>query len=78
MPWSEVLYEATGETRLDGTALREYFLPLEEWLRNENLRTQEYVGWNYGRRLPMWFIVRSFGYEKVVRVKICVCRSYVI
>lgn len=52
MPWSEVLYEATGETRLDGTALREYFLPLEEWLRNENLRTQEYVGWNYGRRLP--------------------------
>lgn len=61
MPWSEVLYEATGETRLDGTALREYFLPLEEWLRNENLRTQEYVGWNYGRRqtltLPLWFIV---------------------
>uniref|UniRef100_A0A1B6KA09 Angiotensin-converting enzyme n=1 Tax=Graphocephala atropunctata TaxID=36148 RepID=A0A1B6KA09_9HEMI len=45
--WSEVLYAATGETRLDGTAIREYFRPLEEWLRNENLRTQEFVGWNY-------------------------------
>lgn len=51
MPWSETLYEATGETRLDGSALREYFRPLEEWLRNENLRTQEYVGWNYGKVL---------------------------
>lgn len=47
MPWHEVLYQATGETRLDGSALREYFRPLEEWLRNENLRTQEFVGWVY-------------------------------
>lgn len=39
--------EALGEGRLDGTALREYFAPLEEWLRLENLRTNEYVGWNY-------------------------------
>jgi len=27
--------------------LREYFAPLEEWLRLESLRTNEYVGWNY-------------------------------
>ncbi|KAJ3621522.1 hypothetical protein MTP99_003644 [Tenebrio molitor] len=47
LPWKEVLYQATGETRLDGSALREYFRPLEDWLRNENLRTQEYVGWLY-------------------------------
>lgn len=47
LPWKEVLYQATGETRLDGSAMREYFRPLEEWLRNENLRTQEFVGWLY-------------------------------
>lgn len=46
-PWQEILSEALGESRLDGTALREYFAPLEEWLRLENLRTNEYVGWNY-------------------------------
>lgn len=46
-PWQEVLEETLGEGRLDGTALREYFAPLEEWLRQESLRTNEYVGWNY-------------------------------
>ncbi|KYB25027.1 Angiotensin-converting enzyme-related protein-like Protein [Tribolium castaneum] len=47
LPWKEVLYQTTGETRLDGSAMREYFRPLEDWLRNENLRTQEFVGWLY-------------------------------
>lgn len=46
-PWIKVLFDATGETRLDGQALREYFRPLEEWLRSENIRTGEYVGWTY-------------------------------
>lgn len=46
-PWQEVLQEVIGEGRLDGSALREYFRPLEEWLRNENLRNNEFIGWNY-------------------------------
>lgn len=46
-PWQEVLQEVLGEGRLDGSALREYFKPLEEWLRQENLRNQEFVGWLY-------------------------------
>ncbi|XP_050507218.1 angiotensin-converting enzyme-like [Diabrotica virgifera virgifera] len=45
--WRDVLFQATGESRLDGRALREYFRPLEDWLRNENLRTGEFVGWLY-------------------------------
>ncbi|XP_011700493.1 PREDICTED: angiotensin-converting enzyme [Wasmannia auropunctata] len=48
IPWQETLGEATnGEFRLDGSALREYFRPLEDWLRTENLRTGEVVGWSY-------------------------------
>lgn len=47
VPWNEALYQVIGEARMDGNALREYFRPLEEWLRNENLRTQEFVGWVY-------------------------------
>lgn len=59
--WQEVLQEAIGEGRLDGTALREYFRPLEEWLRQENLRNNEFVGWTYDgdyckHRLVMIFI----------------------
>lgn len=47
LPWRDVLFQATGESRLDGSAVRDYFRPLEDWLRNENLRTQEFVGWLY-------------------------------
>lgn len=46
-PWKLVLQEAIGESRLDGEAIRDYFRPLEEWLRSENLRTNEYIGWSY-------------------------------
>lgn len=47
VPWTEALHAATGESRLNGSALREFFRPLEEWLQNENLRTAEFVGWTY-------------------------------
>ncbi|KAL2720194.1 angiotensin-converting enzyme isoform X1, partial [Vespula squamosa] len=47
MPWQETLEQAIGEYRLDGSALREYFRPLEDWLRTENLRAGEVVGWSY-------------------------------
>ncbi|XP_018368600.1 PREDICTED: angiotensin-converting enzyme [Trachymyrmex cornetzi] len=47
IPWRDTLAEAIGEFRLDGSALREYFRPLEDWLRTENLRTGEVVGWSY-------------------------------
>ncbi|XP_034940431.1 angiotensin-converting enzyme isoform X2 [Chelonus insularis] len=46
-PWQDILQEATGEFRLDGDALREFFRPLEDWLRTENLRSGEVVGWSY-------------------------------
>lgn len=46
--WRDTLSVAIGENKLDGSALREFFQPLEEWLRNENLRTGQFIGWNYG------------------------------
>ncbi|CAK9795063.1 Angiotensin-converting enzyme-like protein Ace3 [Anthophora plagiata] len=46
-PWQETLQEAIGEGTLDASALREYFRPLEDWLRTENLRTGDVVGWSY-------------------------------
>lgn len=47
VPWTQTLQESIGESRLNGEALRDYFRPLEEWLRSENLRTGEYLGWSY-------------------------------
>lgn len=50
VPWQQTLQEAIGEDRLDASALREYFRPLEDWLRTENLRTGDVVGWSYGEK----------------------------
>lgn len=47
MHWKELLQSTIGDARLDGSAMREYFQPLEEWLQKENFRTKEYVGWLY-------------------------------
>lgn len=55
--WRDTLSLATGENRLDGSALREFFQPLEEWLRNENLRTGQFIGWTYGMRFCIIYLI---------------------
>jgi len=35
-PWPEALQAITGETRMDGGALLDYFAPLQKWLDEEN------------------------------------------
>ena len=35
----------TGEPKMDTAAFREYFKPLEDWLKKENQRNGVHVGW---------------------------------
>jgi peptidyl-dipeptidase A len=42
-PWPEVLEAVSGERTMDAEALREYFRPLEDWLRERLGDTP--VGW---------------------------------
>ena len=42
-PWPEALEALTGERRMDATAVRDYFAPLERWLREQNAGHP--VGW---------------------------------
>ena len=35
-PWPEALKEISGEDRIDGNALLEYFAPLKAWLDEQN------------------------------------------
>lgn len=44
-PWGEAMSAITGQSKLDATALLEYFQPLEEWLRTDNAQHNEFVGW---------------------------------
>ncbi|XP_042886942.1 angiotensin-converting enzyme-like [Penaeus japonicus] len=44
-PWPEVIETVLGERKMNGSALREYFRPLELWLAEENQKHKEFVGW---------------------------------
>jgi len=35
-PWQEILFDMTGERRMDGNAIIEYFAPLKAWLDEQN------------------------------------------
>jgi peptidyl-dipeptidase A len=42
-PWPEALATLTGESRMDATAIRDYFAPLQKWLDEQNKGKP--VGW---------------------------------
>jgi peptidyl-dipeptidase A len=42
-PWQDTLHELTGTRQMDGSALIEYFRPLQDWLREQN--KGETCGW---------------------------------
>jgi peptidyl-dipeptidase A len=42
-PWPDALEVMTGQRRMDGSALLEYFQPLQAWLRQQNQGKQ--CGW---------------------------------
>ena len=46
-PWKEAMKVMTGEPRMDTDAIREYFAPLEQWLRIENKKNGVTVGWEH-------------------------------
>lgn len=44
-PWPDAMEVLTGQRQMDASGLLEYFEPLHEWLKKENERTGEYIGW---------------------------------
>lgn len=45
-PWPEALKALTGETRIDASALLEYFAPLKKWLDEQNAASGAKPGWS--------------------------------
>lgn len=43
--WEEALESFTGENRLESSAILDFFKPLHEWLKGENLARGYPVGW---------------------------------
>lgn len=45
-PWPEAMEVLTGQRKMDGTALIQFFQPLYNWLREQNKKTGEKIGWD--------------------------------
>ena len=48
-PWPDALEALTGSRKMTASDLREYFRPLEEWLKKNNEEHKEHVGWEHGK-----------------------------
>lgn len=44
-PWPDAMEALTGQRNMDASGVMEYFQPLYNWLKAENARTGEYIGW---------------------------------
>ncbi|XP_026489175.2 angiotensin-converting enzyme-like isoform X1 [Vanessa tameamea] len=44
-PWPDAMEAITGQRKMDASGVLEYFEPLYEWLKAENERSGEYIGW---------------------------------
>ena len=44
-PWPEAMKELTGEDKMDGNAMLEYFAPLKKWLDEQNAAASAKPGW---------------------------------
>lgn len=44
-PWPDAMEQITGQREMDASAILEYFQPLYDWLKAENAKTGELIGW---------------------------------
>ena len=42
----------TGGREMDASVIREYFKPLEMWLKADNEKNGEFIGWESGKSDP--------------------------
>lgn len=50
-PWFDAMELLTGQREMDAGPLLNYFNPLYEWLKNENRRTGEHIGWETNKKI---------------------------
>ena len=48
-PWPDALEALTGTRQMNATAIREYFKPLEAWLKETNRANGDTPGWSLKR-----------------------------
>ncbi|XP_065220101.1 angiotensin-converting enzyme-like isoform X2 [Planococcus citri] len=50
-PWPDAMQILTGQRIMDAGPLLRYFAPIYEWLKEENKKSGEYIGWEPSQRV---------------------------
>jgi hypothetical protein len=62
-PWEDTLEDMTGVDGIDVRPLLEYFKPLQDYLMEQNKKSGEFVGWDDGAFLLLFFYIYIFLVE---------------
>ena len=49
-PWQDAMEKITGQRKMDSSGLLDYFKPLMDWLKIENQKTNEFIGWKPSKK----------------------------
>lgn len=49
-PWPDAMEVLTGQRKMDGSALIQFFQPLYDWLKEQNTKTGEKIGWDPSKK----------------------------
>lgn len=73
-PWPDAMEVFTGERKMTGKAIAEYFAPLTEWLEKENKKNKVFIGWTKSdskilkmSKLKLFFFNFNFFYFRMPR-----------
>lgn len=56
-PWPDAMQVLTGQRIMDAGPLLRYFAPIYEWLKEENKKTGEYIGWEPSQRGNVFYFI---------------------
>ena len=66
-PWPEALKTLTGSEKMNTDAIKEYFKPLGDWLKKQQVKHKYKIGWTEsenplkpeGAKKPEWYLTEK-------------------
>ena len=67
-PWPEALEMVAGQNYMDASAVLDYYKPLYDWLRVENAKAEEPIGWKEtgmlrNQKVDIIFVLWMIAYD---------------
>jgi len=75
-PWPEAMLALTGSEKMSTEALQEYFAPLVTWLKEQNQKNGDIVGWSDTTWRPSNYQKNSISLKNFYAVQCTVSKVF--